>query len=281
MRADLDRRGVGAQHDAAVGRLDEERVLHRARRVVRADVQGIEVEPLGLDLGPVDDVVAHRDEDVRDALHDRRQRVAGTHRVAVVRHRDVDGLLDEDALVPLRSSTTWRSSSARLTCCRACPTRLPASALAAGGSAADLAVGQRQRRAVTRVREPDLLQRIEVAGSGDRGQRRCGGGGDGLLGEGLDLDRVELAVWRGHPASVVSRRVGVEPRSATRIAGAAVTSGGTGVQAHADAAARLRLSARTEDRDGHTGVGERRRWPDPVRGPRCRRPTGSGRSDPR
>ena len=43
--------GVGPQDQVRVGRLDEEGVLHLPGRVVRANVQRVEVEPLGLDLG--------------------------------------------------------------------------------------------------------------------------------------------------------------------------------------------------------------------------------------
>ena len=61
-----------------LGRLDEERVLHVAGGVVRLEVQGIEVEPLGLDLGPFGDFPAHADKDVRHAVLQRGQRVACT-----------------------------------------------------------------------------------------------------------------------------------------------------------------------------------------------------------
>src|SRR3712207_8553675 len=45
----LHRRGVRAQHEPVLRRVDEERVLHLARRVVRVEVQRVEVEPLRLD----------------------------------------------------------------------------------------------------------------------------------------------------------------------------------------------------------------------------------------
>ena len=57
---------------------DEEGVLHRARRVVRREVQRVEVEPLGLDLGALGHLPAHRDEDVLDALLQGGERVART-----------------------------------------------------------------------------------------------------------------------------------------------------------------------------------------------------------
>ena len=74
--AGLHRGGVGAQHEAALGRVDEERVLHLARGVVGVEVQGVEVEPLGLDLGALGDLPAHADEQVGDALPQQLERVA-------------------------------------------------------------------------------------------------------------------------------------------------------------------------------------------------------------
>ena len=67
-RPGLHRRGVGAQHAGPGRRLDVERVLHGAGRVVLAEVERVEVEPLGLDLGTLGDLVAHRDEHVGDPV---------------------------------------------------------------------------------------------------------------------------------------------------------------------------------------------------------------------
>ena len=53
---------------AAALRLDEQGVLLLARRVVAAEVERVEVEPLVLDLGALGDLPAHRDEDVGDPL---------------------------------------------------------------------------------------------------------------------------------------------------------------------------------------------------------------------
>ena len=66
--ADLHRGGVGAHHAGRLGRVDEEGVLHLPRRVVGVEVQRVEVEPLGLELGPLGDLPAHADEDVGDPL---------------------------------------------------------------------------------------------------------------------------------------------------------------------------------------------------------------------
>ena len=68
--ADLHRGGVRAQHQF------RESVRRRRRRCpawLRAgwslrEVERVEVEPLGLELGALGDLPAHRDEDVLDAL---------------------------------------------------------------------------------------------------------------------------------------------------------------------------------------------------------------------
>ena len=101
-RARLHRRGVGAQHEVVVGRLGPEGVLHGARRVVGAEVEGVEVEPLGLDDRALGDLPAHRHEDVGDAA--RTSVVSGCRapRGGAVRgQRDVDGLLDQHPLLVL------------------------------------------------------------------------------------------------------------------------------------------------------------------------------------
>src|SRR6478735_5299848 len=98
---DLYRRGLGAQDETTVGRLDEEGVLHLAGRVVLAEVEGVEVHPLRLDLGALDDLPAHPDEGVHQPFLGQLQRVPGAGRAAVHRPGDVDGLLDEDPPVAL------------------------------------------------------------------------------------------------------------------------------------------------------------------------------------
>jgi hypothetical protein len=52
--------------------VEERRVHPGARRMVRRDVERVEVVPLVLDLRPLDDPVAHPREDVDDRLDDRR-----------------------------------------------------------------------------------------------------------------------------------------------------------------------------------------------------------------
>ena len=76
-----------------------ERVLHRPRRVVGRDVERREVVVVELDLGALDDVEAHAQEDVLDlapGLGDQVQ-VAGRQR-RVAGQRDVDAVLGQAAL---------------------------------------------------------------------------------------------------------------------------------------------------------------------------------------
>ena len=59
--------------------------------MVGVHVQGVEVEPLGLDLGALGHLPAQTDEMVLDALDQRGQRVPGAGRSAVVGQGDVNG----------------------------------------------------------------------------------------------------------------------------------------------------------------------------------------------
>ena len=59
-------------------------------------VQRVEVEPGGLDLGALGDLVPHGDEHVAEQFLHGRQGMARAGRTTVGRQRDVDGFLDED-----------------------------------------------------------------------------------------------------------------------------------------------------------------------------------------
>ncbi len=91
---------LGAQHhvgaDEARGvlgliALDVEGVLHLARRMVRPEVQRVEVVPLGLHFRTVGDLPSHGDEEVLDILHELRQRMARAQRLTLDRQGHVDG----------------------------------------------------------------------------------------------------------------------------------------------------------------------------------------------
>ena len=146
-------------------RPDEERVLHLPRRVVGAEVQGVEVEPLRLDLGPLGDLPAHRDEDVGDRA--RPASPAGAARRA--------GARSTGSVTSTASSTSTRCVALGLELGlprgerrgrprpRAGAEQLAGRGLVGGREAADLAVGERERAAVAGVLEADLLERVEVA----------------------------------------------------------------------------------------------------------------------
>ena len=161
-RAGLHRRGVRAQHDTALGRADEEGVLHGARGMVGGDVQGVEVEPLGLDLGALGDLVAHRDEHVLDTLHERGQRVPGSSRATIRGKRDVDRLLHEHALVTLGGQDDLAVLEGLLDRRTGHAHALARLGLRRRGQRTDLTVGQGQRRAVAGMLEADGLQGVEI-----------------------------------------------------------------------------------------------------------------------
>ena len=133
--ADLHRRGVGAQHlPGAVGR-DLEGVLFAAGRVVRREVQCVEVELLGLHLGSFGQFPAHRDERVGDVLGQDRDRVARADRLPGRRQRDVDALGDQDGGVTFGAQRRQPLVVGALGLGpRTTLTRLPASARSALGS---------------------------------------------------------------------------------------------------------------------------------------------------
>ena len=98
--ADLHRRGLRAQHETGVDRVEEEGVLHLARRVVGAEVERVEVEPLALELRP--SATSQPMPTKASTRRWRRARWGGGRRAAArAGHGDVDALLDEDALVAL------------------------------------------------------------------------------------------------------------------------------------------------------------------------------------
>ena len=97
---DLIGRGLGAQHhvgaDEARGvlgliALDVEGVLHLAGRMVRTEVQRVEVIPFGFHFRTVGNLPAHGNKEVLDILHQLRQRMAGAKRLAVDRQGHIHG----------------------------------------------------------------------------------------------------------------------------------------------------------------------------------------------
>src|SRR4249919_1975727 len=68
-----------------------EGVVHRARRVVRREVQRLEVVPVVLDLRTIGQRIAQATEDVGDALQRAADGMDSTARGVATRQRDVDG----------------------------------------------------------------------------------------------------------------------------------------------------------------------------------------------
>src|SRR5437868_10355197 len=73
-RPDLHRRGVRPHEQALAQRLllligDDQGVLRVARRVIRREVERLEVVVVSLDLGTIGDRVSHRLEDPDDLVH--------------------------------------------------------------------------------------------------------------------------------------------------------------------------------------------------------------------
>ncbi len=210
-RARLHRAGLGAQHEVVLGRLGPEGVLHGAGRVVGAEVEGVEVQPLGLDERPLGDLPAHRDEDVGDPLGQHRDRVPGA----------LGACGPTGRVTSTVSSTSIRASASTSSSAWRCGERLVdraarlADALAgvlAGlrRQRADLAVGQRERRAVAGVLGADLLE-----GRRGRSPRRSrpapprASRVDVLLVERGHLDRVVLGVGARHVLPFAAAHGGV------------------------------------------------------------------------
>ncbi|MGX1268871.1 hypothetical protein RKD18_002065 [Streptomyces phaeoluteigriseus] len=187
---------MGAQHDAglgaraAAGRLHEERVGLTAGRVVRADVQGVEVEPLGLDLRALGDLVAHGDEDVLDALREGGERVAGAGRHAVVGQRDVHRLLDQHARVALGLQFHLPGGEALVHRAAGLADEFAGGGLRVRRQCADLAVGEGQRGGAAGVGDLGLLECVEGVRGGEGGERLVPHALDLFRFQGLDLYRV-------------------------------------------------------------------------------------------
>ncbi len=135
--AHLHRRGMGTQQLPGAVRRDIEGVLLAARRVIGREVQGVEVELLGLDLGSLGQFPPHRDEGVGDVLGQDRDRVACAGRLAGRGQRHVDALGDQHRRVPLGA----QRRQSFVVACWASPrevfTSRPASARSALGTVAN------------------------------------------------------------------------------------------------------------------------------------------------
>ena len=145
-----------------LGRLGPEGVLHRAGRVVRAEVERVEVEPLGLDERTLGDLPAHRHEDVGDALGEHRDRVPGALGPAVPGQGDVHRLLDEHPLLGLDLELGLALRQRLVHRAAGLADALAGVLAGLRWQRADLPVGQSERRAVTGVLGADVLEGLEV-----------------------------------------------------------------------------------------------------------------------
>ena len=133
--------------------------------MVRTDVEGVEGQPFGLDLGSFGDLPAHADEDVLDPLGDQADRGSGTEPLVRARDGQVEGLLDEDPLsafglqLGLAGLEGLRHLSAGLA------DALAGLGLGARRERSDLAVGERQGAFVPLVRTADPLEFVEGRGT--------------------------------------------------------------------------------------------------------------------
>ena len=167
-RTDLHRRGVGAQHLPRPVRRDVEGVLLAARRMVRREVQRVEVELLGLDLGPLGQLPAHRDEGVGDVLGQDGDRVAGADRLTRRRQRHVDALGHQHGGVALGPQRGEPLVVAPLRLGARDVDPLARVGTVGLGQRAERLAGQRDRRTVAEVLGLGAGQRVEVAGQIER-----------------------------------------------------------------------------------------------------------------
>ena len=142
---DLHRGRVRAHQEVRLGRLHEERVLHFPCRVVRLEVQGVEVEPLRFHLGAFGDFPAHAHENVRNAVLQGGQRVPGAGTTTAGRGGDVHGLFEEDpgVVFGFQLRGTVRERLVDPAAGRA--HQLPGERLLVLGEPADFTVGQAER----------------------------------------------------------------------------------------------------------------------------------------
>jgi hypothetical protein len=210
-----------AEHHAGalrrVGTGHEDRVLQFPGRVVGREVQGVEVVPLGLDLGAFGDLVAHVHEHVGQPLADRRHRVPGAGQGPVPGQRDVDRLGDQDPLVPVGFQFGLPLSERGLDGAARAADPLARLGPRGRGQGPDLRVGQRQRGPVAEVREPGLLEFIEVTRGSDGGQRLGLHALQFLRRQRGHLHGVIRLIWCGHRSLIsCGQRQGSESRACAR-----------------------------------------------------------------
>jgi hypothetical protein len=132
--------------------------------VIGREVQRVEVELLGLDLGSLRQLPAHRDERVADVLGQDRDRMPGADRLAGRRQRDVDALGDQHGGVALgpQGGQALVVGALRLGARDVDP---PACVRAVGlGQRTQRLAGQRDRRAVAEMLGLRAGQFVQIGG---------------------------------------------------------------------------------------------------------------------
>ena len=166
--------------------------------MVGDEVERVEVQPLGLELGTLGHLPAHGDEDVLHQVHQGGDRMHRADGLGLDRQRHVDPLLDQDA-GQLGRLDLGLARLQRLVD-RAAGLADAGAGLLAGlrRQGADLPVGQGDRRPVAGVGQPGLL---ELGHRGRRRKRRQRLGHHGLDVLGVqrrDLNGVVAGVRAGH-----------------------------------------------------------------------------------
>ena len=166
-RTDLHRRGVGTQQLPRTFRCDVEGVLLAARWMVDGEIQGVEVELLGLHFGTFGQLPAHGDERIGDMFGQNRDRMPRAGGLPSGGQRDVDALGHQDcgiALGPQHDEPVVEELLSR----RAChvDTLAGLRALRLGQRPQCLA-RQRQRRLVTEVFGLGAGQCVEIGGQAE------------------------------------------------------------------------------------------------------------------
>ena len=137
--------------------------------MVRRDVERVEVVPLVLDLGSLDDAVAHAGEDVDDLGLDDRERVERTAPERPSRQRDVDAV----GLEALRLAALLQFGAAPLESGSQLGKRLVRSladvGFRVGWKRPERALHAGDRRPSAEDRDLRLLERVERLRRGDQG----------------------------------------------------------------------------------------------------------------
>ncbi len=173
--------------------------------MVGTEVDRVEVEPLGLDLGALGDLPAHRHEDVGDVLGDHGERVSRADRLDVPRQRDVDLLPGQHVL--LLGGLDLGGAGCERVVDRPAGLADALAGLLAGlrRQRTDLPIRQGQGRPITGMGEPDLLQILDRLGGSNRRQRLVTTPLHLVGTQRRDLDGVVVGVGRGHAGLSIFR----------------------------------------------------------------------------